>query len=179
MRSRQRTRLTHVSTLLLSSSFLSLNYKKNNLFLLIAYSSFDRLMSNKESKPKLNWWKPYWIATIIVVLVLGFANYFLFSVPLFEATVGLLLTFGCLGVAYYTRVRPSLKVNKALYVLLGVTPIGLVIWIVFSVAFSRLLISVVGALPSIILSWLICLPIGAIIGYYIGKRRNIALPFSP
>jgi hypothetical protein len=136
-------------------------------------------MSNNESKSKPNWWRPYWIAIIILTLVLGFANYFLFSLPFLEATAGLLLTFACLGVAYYVRVRPNLKVNKALYILLGVTPIGLVIWIVFSLVFSRWLISIVGALPSIVLSWLICLPIGAVIGYYIGKRRNFTLPLSP
>jgi hypothetical protein len=136
-------------------------------------------MSNNESKPKPYWWRPWWIAIIIVVLVLGFANYFLLSLPLLEATVGLLLTFACLGVAYYLRVRTHLKVNKALYILLGVTPIGLVIWIVFSLAFSRWLISIFGAFPSIILSWLICLPIGAVIGYCIGKRRNFTLPLSP
>ena len=134
--------------------------------------------AGKSSKPC--WWKPLWIATLLLTIASGFVSYFLLNVPLERAVSAVALTFFCIGIAYYIRVRPSMKVNRAIYILLGITPIGFCIWIVVGlIGLSRLLLNAVGPLPSLIISWIVCLGVGALIGDWIGKRRTYQLPLSP
>jgi len=90
------------------------------------------------------------------------------------------LTLVCICIAYYIRVRQSMKVNRALYILLGITPIGFGLWIIWCISgIGRLITSLSGALPSLLISWAVCYGIGAFIGDWIGKRRNYRLPLSP
>jgi hypothetical protein len=135
--------------------------------------------TKKVSKLKPRWWKPYWIALVIITIALEVANYFFLNVPLERATIGLILALLCMGFAYYIRVRPSIRVNKALYILLGITPIGFLLWIVWAISgISRWITDTIGAFPSLIISWAVCCGIGALIGNWIGKRRNYRLPLS-
>jgi len=70
-------------------------------------------------------------------------------------------------------------VNRALYILLGITPIGFILWVIWAVSgIGRLITNMVGALPSLLISWIVCYGIGAFIGDWIGKRRNYRLPLS-
>jgi hypothetical protein len=134
----------------------------------------------KNNSPKPNWWKPLWIVTDALVFIFVAVNYFVFHYPLSSVVSGLAIALLGIGAAYYVRVRPSVKVNRTLYILLGITPIGFSMWMVL--AFSgvwRLLNDNVGAFPSLIIGWVMCLGIGGLIGDWIGKRRNYQLPLSP
>jgi len=134
--------------------------------------------AHKASKP--SWWKPLWIVTVLGIIISGVISFFIFYVPLERAILGLVLAFLCVGVAYYIRVRPSMKVNRAIYILLGISPIGFSLWIVLAVSgLGRWLTNMVGAFPSLIIGWVVCFGIGALIGDWIGKRRNYQLPLSP
>jgi hypothetical protein len=86
-------------------------------------------VKTKGSRPW--WWKPLWIGVILSTIVLGFANFFFWHVPIERAVSAMALTLVCVGIAYYIRVRPSMKVNRALYILLGITPIGFILWVIW------------------------------------------------
>jgi ABC-type uncharacterized transport system permease subunit len=134
--------------------------------------------THKTEKPR--WWRPLWIASLLGIIISALVLFLSGYVPLERTILGLVISFLCIGVAYYIRVRPSMKVNRALYILLGITPIGFSLWLVL--AFSglwRLLTDNVGAFPSLIIGWIVCFSIGALIGDWIGKRRNYQLPLSP
>ncbi len=132
----------------------------------------------KRSEPR--WWRPLWIGVILSTIALGFANFILWHVPLERVVGGAALALFCIGIGYYIRDRPSMKVNRALYILLGITPIGFGLWIIWGVSgISRLMTSLIGPLPSLLISWVLCYGIGAFIGDWIGKRRNYRLPLSP
>ncbi len=138
-------------------------------------------MAGAETKtPKPRWWKPLWIAVVAVNVAWILFGFFILQYPIERVALLTLFTFFCLGFAYYIRVRPSLKVNRTLYVLLGITPIGFAIWIVFAISgLGRWLTNTVGAFPSLLIGWAVCLSIGALIGDWIGKKRNYQLPLSP
>ena len=132
----------------------------------------------KGSKPW--WWKPLWMAVLLITIASGVVGYLLLHVPLERTVGGVALTFLMIGIAYYIRVRPSMRVNRALYILLGITPIGFILWIIWAVSgIGRLITNMVGALPSLLMSWIVCYGIGAFIGDWIGRRRNYRLPLSP
>ena len=134
--------------------------------------------THKTGKPR--WWRPLWIVTLLGIIVSALFSFIIFRVPLERAILGLVLSFLCVGFAYYIRVRPSIKVNRALYILLGITPIGFSLWLVLAVSgLARWLTNTVGAFPSLIIGWAVCFGIGALIGDWLGKRRNYQLPLSP
>ena len=134
--------------------------------------------THETDKPR--WWRPLWIVTVLGIIVSALVLFLSGYVPLERTILGLVLAFLCLGIAYYIRVRPSMKVNRALYILLGISPIGFGLWMVWAVSgIGRWLTDMIGAFPSLIISWVVCLGIGALIGNWIGKRRNYQLPLSP
>ena len=73
------------------------------------------------------WWKPLWIAVILSSIALEIVGYFLWHVPLERLVGGVALTFLCIGIAYYIRIKPSMKVNRALYIVLGASGTELII----------------------------------------------------
>ena len=135
----------------------------------------------KVSKIKPWWWKPLWIITLLLAIASGAAGFFLLDVSLARVAVGLALTFLGMGVAYYIRVRPSMKVNRAIYIVFG----GGVAW--FIVFFGSVFILKATGSPFPYLEfWIFYILffiapwiIGAVIGDWIGKRRNYILPLSP
>jgi peptidoglycan/LPS O-acetylase OafA/YrhL len=139
---------------------------------------YPAALAQKMSKPR--WWKPLWIAVVAVNIAWVIFGFFVLHYPIERVALLTFLTFFCIGIAYYIRVRPSMKVNRALYILLGITPIGFSLWMVLAVSgLGRWLTNMVGAFPSLIIGWVVCLGIGALIGDWIGKRRNYQLPLSP
>jgi hypothetical protein len=131
------------------------------------------------SKPKPRWWRPFWIILVIATIALGVANTLFLNVSLQKATIGLIGTVLCIGFAYYIRVRPSIRVNRALYILLGITPTGLILLLLWTVSIGRLVTDTIGALPSLLIGSALCFGIGAFMGDWIGKKRNYLLPMSP
>jgi len=135
----------------------------------------------KSSKPW--WWKPLWIVTLLLAIVSGVAGFFFLDVALARAIGGVALTFLAIGIAYYIRVRPSITVNRAIYIAFGASGTG------FIVFWGSALIGMATGLPSpsnylafweiMIIFFIAPNIIGAFIGDWIGKRRNYILPLSP
>jgi len=132
----------------------------------------------KGSRPR--WWKLLWIAVVLMTLASGVAGYFLFQVRLERLIGGIVLTLLMIGFAYYIRVRPSMKVNRAIYILLGISPIGFSLWILYAVSGIGRFLTTLGPWGSLASMLLFPIPyiIGAFIGDWIGKRRNYRLPLS-
>ena len=132
----------------------------------------------KGSKPR--WWKPLWIGVLLVAIALGVVGYFLLYVPLEKMLGGVALTFLMIGFSYYIRIRPSRKMNRGLYILLGISPIGFSLWIVYVLSgIGRFLTIHLGPEVSLIVGFTVPYIIGAFIGNWIGRRRNYRLPLSP
>jgi len=66
--------------------------------------------------PRPRWWRALWIALLLITAVSAPIAYFILRVPLERVLGGSALTFLCISIAYYIRVRPSMKVNRAIYI---------------------------------------------------------------
>jgi hypothetical protein len=139
-----------------------------------------KMAEAKVSKPKPWWWKPLWIITVLLTLVIGVVSYSLLDISILRAVGALALSLLCIGFAYYIRVRPSMRVNRAIYILIGITPIGLVLSLISVFTLNRtLLLNRSGTWPVTLLCIGICFGVGALIGDWIGKRRGYTLMMSP
>jgi hypothetical protein len=133
----------------------------------------------KTKVPKPRWWRPLWAASLIMAVVFVVINYFLFHYPLSNVIGGLAITLLGIGVAYYIRVRPSMKVNRVVYICLGIG-IGWVMWVIYAVSgIGRWVTDTLGVWPSLIIGFAVLYTVGALIGDRIGRRRNYQLPLSP
>jgi hypothetical protein len=131
------------------------------------------------SKP--SWWAPLWVFCVASVVAAGIALYTypmnLLVLNFYEAIA---LAFVFLGFACYFRVRPNIKVNRAMYVLLGITPIGLFLMIAYALSgLIEFMLDNLGLWPSFIIDVTAPYIIGAFIGDWIGKKRGYRLPSSP
>lgn len=93
------------------------------------------VLAQKMSKPI--WWRPLWLSIMVLTLASGILAFFALRIPLQQVIIWTGIAFVCIGIGYYIRVRPSFKVNRALYVLLGVTPFGFVVSVVYAVFLGR------------------------------------------
>ena len=131
----------------------------------------------ESSKPK--YWKRFWIAVIISYI--GTIITLLFFQTNIIRTLLLGLIFGiALGIAYYIRIKPSLKTNKIVYIIFGVTPIGFGLWLLYMfTGMSRFLVSLGSWYIQLnILIMISIFVIGGLIGNLIGKKTDYRLPFS-
>ena len=134
--------------------------------------------THKASRP--SWWRPLWIVTVLGIIVSGVFAFFIFHVPLERAILGLIFSFLCVGAAYYIRVRPSVTVNRVVYICLGCGISFVLIVVVYGVSgLGRWVTDTLGVWPSLIIGYAVFVPIGVLIGDWIGKRRNYQLPLSP
>jgi VIT1/CCC1 family predicted Fe2+/Mn2+ transporter len=137
-------------------------------------------MLKADDKP--SWWRPLWLAVLLITTGLGAANYFLFKVPLERVLGGLALTFLMIVIAYYIRIKPSRKVNRLIYVTLGacgaflITLFGgaFIIWATGCPPPTTYLGPSVSFILFLIAPWIV----GAYIGDWIGKRRRYRIPLS-
>ncbi len=137
----------------------------------------------KPSKPK--WWKPLWILTAISMVGSGVFTYFFLQREFIRIIIYEIIFSLVLGGAYYIRVRPSIKINKLVYILFGITPIGFGLWILYAVMcgltnFCHFLNNLRPYGPWLNLTFQIILfIIGGFIGNFFGKKRDYRLPLSP
>lgn len=132
-------------------------------------------LAHKMSKPI--WWKPLWISTVLLTIASGTLAFSTLHFPIEQVIIGTVLAFVCIDVAYYIRVKPSFRVNRALYVLLGITPFGFVLSVAYAVFLGHYVTGWLVGWFNIIVTIGI-LTAGAFIGDLIGKRRNYQLPIS-
>jgi hypothetical protein len=137
-----------------------------------------KMADAKTKAPKPRWWRPLWIVTVLGTIVSGLVSFLIFNVPLERAIALLFFAFGCLGFAYYIRVRPSIKVNRAVYILLGISPIGFCLSLAWNFTIGRYTTPWLG-IWGFFIGLIVPCTIGAFIGDWIGKRRNYQLPLSP
>lgn len=136
--------------------------------------SFQRINASRPS-----WWKPLWVAILVSIIAFGYAGYFLSYISFEKTLVGIALAFFFTGIAYYIRVKPSMKVNRAIYILIGISPIGFGLWLALAISgLGIMLTSYLGVWPSLIIGFTVPYIMGAFIGDWIGKRRNYRLPLN-
>jgi hypothetical protein len=127
---------------------------------------------------RLWWWMPFWVFVIATTIASGFISYFYLNQPLLGVLEAEVFIFVFISFAYYIRVRSNLKVNRGIYILLGITPIGFLLWGAEAFALSRFFaISSIGW-PLLLTASVIPFVIGAFIGDWIGKKRSYLLPLS-
>ena len=138
---------------------------------------------NAESS-KHRWWKLLWIVAAILMVGWGVFSYFLLHIDLVLIIIYEIIFSLVLGIAYYIRIRPSMTVNKLVYILLGITPIGFGLWLLYAVVcvlmnFCNFLNNLNPYGYWLNLTFQICLfVIGGFIGVWIGKKRDYRLPLS-
>jgi drug/metabolite transporter (DMT)-like permease len=129
-----------------------------------------------------NWLKPYWIALTVSALAIGALSYFYLNAPLERVIASTVLILLSISLGYYIRVKPNVKINRAMYIGLGAVVLGFVLWLALA-----LILDVAGVprtisrnglmfgLPSLI----VCYIVGGYIGDLIGKKRDYRLPLYP
>ena len=136
-----------------------------------------KMADAKTKAPKPRWWRPLWIVTVLGPSVSGLVSFLIFSVPLERVIMLLFFAFACIGFAYYIRVRPSIKVNRAVYIILGISPIGFGLSLAWGFTIGRYITPLLG-IWGFFIGLIVPCTIGAFIGDWIGKRRSYQLPLS-
>jgi len=131
-----------------------------------------------------NWLKPYWIILTSSVIVIGVASVLFFDVPLERALPATALTILATGFGYYIRVRPNIKINRGMYIVLGVVVLGFVLWFFLTIALNatgirRLIDQAIPDGMLALITLILCYIAGGFIGDLIGKRRGYMLPLYP
>jgi hypothetical protein len=146
-----------------------------------------RMAEGKVAKPKPWWWKPYWIVLVItstivnLIVIPSFVN-----ISLETVAINLATSLVCIGFAYYIRVRPSININRAIYVVGGTAGIGFLLWGVTMRLLSaggvlRVMRGSIGELTDIVIVSLFIgsYVVGAFISDWIGKKLNYRILLTP
>jgi hypothetical protein len=146
--------------------------------------------NNIRKKP--TWWRKFWIAEAIVTpiyLAINIALYFrgyIDATTLYDLTLGV---FACIGIGYMiTHIKKDvlsaqglLKLNRALYLLLGLLTGGFLIWGGLTVAMnvtgaSFWLKGIIGDGALAITTMIPCYIAGYLLGDWIGKKNKLLHP---
>jgi hypothetical protein len=111
------------------------------------------------------------IATIVIGITLPFRE----SISWEQAIILLAFFLVVEGIAYYARVKVSIRLNRVMYILLG-APIGFVLWLIAATFLSRIYTQGLSEDIAIIVSLAVCFGIGALIGDLIGRARHYKGP---
>ena len=133
-------------------------------------------MSNKKAQPtKPKWWNLYWILIVVNTIIIGVMLPIFGQMPWDTAAVFLCATLVAEGVAYYGRVKPSVTLNRVMYILMGL-PIGFVLWFILMLFARNFFVSGVAWQVFFIGSMAVCFGVGAVIGDRIGRHRHYKGP---
>ncbi|PVX23609.1 MAG: hypothetical protein CW716_11780 [Candidatus Bathyarchaeum sp.] len=136
-------------------------------------------VTKSKTSPKPWWWKPLWVSAILVAIIFAVVSFFILDTPILNIIGGLAATALGMGFSYYIRVRPSLNVNRAIFVFLGISPIGFVLWIISTYILNKVIVTGASGTPALFLATgAVSLAVGALIGDWIGKKRHYILPLS-
>jgi DNA-binding transcriptional ArsR family regulator len=146
-------------------------------------------------RKKPTWWRKFWIAEAIVTpiyLAINIALYFrgyIDATTLYNLTLGV---FACIGIGYMiTHIKKDvlsaqglLKLNRALYLLLGLLTGGFLIWGGLTVAMNVTGVSfwlkgIIGDGALAITTMIPCYIVGYLLGDWIGKKTNYYIPHYP
>jgi hypothetical protein len=139
----------------------------------------DRIKTTdvKTKIPKPRWWNAVWIGTVLAIIASGIIFYFTFHTTLERLILEFFLIFLCVGIAYYIRIKPSIRINKIVYVLLGISPFGFSLSVGYAFFIGRYVTGWLMGWFNIIVTVGILIT-GGLIGDWIGRRRNYQLPLS-
>jgi len=158
------------------------------IFPKLASDSYREELTGESSNPKLpkpkpKWFTPYWFALFVSTIILGSIILPIFgNQSLDRAIPYTVIALMILGLGYYARVKPSMTLNKLVYIGLVGSFIGCVLW------FTGLIIAILSlprteAVENTLFIFLTTMSftVGPIIGYFIGKARNFKGPeqYSP
>jgi amino acid transporter len=128
---------------------------------------------------RARWWRPFWVFCLAAIVVVALVQYFYQGFLLGTVLEGVALALVCFGISYYIRVKPNQTVNRAIWILLGITPIGFLIMLVLIFTVYYFLIPYLGILSTSIIVFAVPYVIGAFIGDWIGKKRSYRLFMWP
>lgn len=152
-------------------------------YVLNSMIAYPELAHDGQPKPKPKWFTPYWALLIVLtIIVVGVVIPFFGHQSLEKAAVYTAAALLVIGLDIYIRVKPSVTINKVMYVgVLGFV-IGCLFW------FAGLIIATV-TLPrtEATADWLfvvltaLSFTLGPLLGYLIGKARHFKGPeqYSP
>jgi hypothetical protein len=137
---------------------------------------FGNNLSDRESKPKPKWFRPYWIVLFIsTVIVVGIAIPFFSNAPIDKTIFYLFFTLLILSFGYYIRVKPpSLKTNRIMYIVLFGAFFGCWFSIGAIVVLSKMGFHEIDGV--VITTWIGCFALGGLLGDFIGRIRHYKGP---
>jgi hypothetical protein len=132
------------------------------------------MTDHQKTKPR--WWTSYWVVIFLATIVLGVTLPVLSQVPIEKAALYLIVALIFEGLAYYGRVKPSINLNRIMYILIGV-PMGFILWYFSWFFVIRSLRPQAGQdFALVILSLIVSFAIGGFIGELIGRLRHYKGP---
>jgi hypothetical protein len=134
------------------------------------------MSERKSPKRKPRWWTAYWLIIVVATVIIGVALPITRNVPVETAAFYLIVILIFEGLAYYARVKPSISLNRVMYILLG-APIGFVLWFISWFFVVRVMYPQAGEnLAAVLISLIVCFGIAFVIGDLIGKARHYKGP---
>ncbi len=151
--------------------------------------------ANTNLKKKPTWWRKFWVAEAIAIPVYFAINLALYFIGYINAATFYNLSLFVLlsvGIGYMiTHIKKDIlsaqglqKLNRALYLLLGLFTGGFIIWAGLTVAMNvtgvRLwLAGIIGDGALALVTMIPCYILGGYLGDWIGKKNNYYLPSWP
>ena len=129
----------------------------------------DQPSEEQVSKPREL--TPYWITMFVLTIATGVALLLFSDMPIEIVIASVIFALILEITAYYGRIKTSITLNRGMYILSGL-PVGFVLWYIACLLFSRIMTD----LTFFVLSLVVCISIGVLIGDCIGRLRNYKGP---
>jgi hypothetical protein len=118
-----------------------------------------------------------WIIFTIASVIIAFLNGYFFNIPLERVLAVVFIILATFGFAFYIRINPSKSGSRFFFVSTGVGLIGSVLTLFFMYFMNITRLSRnVNANFYLVIALVTFFILGGLIGDWIGKRRNYAIP---